>query len=67
MPSLAPAHAPAGTWTAYPHPASIMLYEEGQGYPTFDLAKAKQYYSRVNDKVARLVLDGIKRWDAADL
>jgi hypothetical protein len=44
-----------------------MLYEEGQGYPTFDLAKAKQYYSRVNDKVARLVLDGIKRWDAADL
>src|SRR3989440_7300585 len=33
------------TWSAYPFPSSIMLYQEGQGYPTFDLAKAKRYFA----------------------
>jgi len=66
-PDLAMPNPPAGTWSAYPHPTSIMLYKEGQGYPKFDLAKAKQYYAKVNDKIARLVQDIIKKWDAAGL
>jgi len=64
---LALANPPSGTWSAYPHPAPIMLYREGQGYPKFDLAKAKQYYAAVNDKIAKLAIDVIKRWDAAGL
>lgn len=64
-PSLALANPPAGAWAAYPHPATIMLYKEGQGYPTFDLVKAKAYFQKVNAKVAQLILDVIKRWDAA--
>jgi creatinine amidohydrolase len=55
------------TWSAYPFPSSIMLYEEGQGYPKFDLAKAKTYFAQVNDKVARLIEDTIKKWDIAGL
>ncbi len=66
-PDMALANAPSGTWSAYPHPAPIMLYTEGQGYPKFDLAKAKQYYAAVNDKIAGLVNDVIRRWDAAGL
>jgi len=64
-PSLAMPNPPAGAWTAFPHPASIMLYKEGQGYPTFDLPKAKLYFQKVNDKVARLIQDVVKRWDAS--
>jgi creatinine amidohydrolase len=44
-----------------------MLYKEGQGYPKFDAAKAKVYFQKVNDKIARLVLDVVKRWDASGL
>src|SRR5207302_2860040 len=51
------------TWSAYPFPSSIMLYKEGQGYPTFNLAKAKTYFAKVNDKVARLIAETIKKWD----
>lgn len=63
-PDLALANPPSGAWTAFPHPSSIMLYKEGQGYPKFDRAKAKVYFERVNDKVARLILDVVKRWEA---
>lgn len=66
-PELALANPPAGAWTAFPHPSSIMLYKEGQGYPTFDAAKAKLYFQKVNDKVARLVIDVVKRWEMAGL
>jgi creatinine amidohydrolase len=66
-PELALANPPAGAWAAFPHPASIMLYKAGQGYPTFDAAKAKTYFQKVNDKVARLILDVVKRWDAGGL
>lgn len=47
-------------------PSSITLYQDGQRYPKFDLAKAKTYLVKVNDKLARLVQDTIKKWDAAD-
>ncbi len=51
--------------SAYPFPSSIGLYKEGQGYPTFDAAKAKAYYAKVNDKVGRLVEETIRKWDLA--
>ena len=62
----APNPAP-GTWSAYPAPTSIGLYKEGQGYPTFDAAKARVYFDKVNDKVGRLIEDTIRKWDAAGL
>ena len=55
------------TWSAYPFPSSILLYKEGQGYPKFDLAKAKTYFAKVNDKVARLIEKTIRKWDMAGL
>src|SRR6266571_7022604 len=54
-PSMATALPAPNTWSAYPFPSSIMLYKESEGYPKFDLAKAKIYSKKVNDKIARLV------------
>src|SRR5213595_4141571 len=48
-----------GTWSAYPNPSSITLYKEGQGYLKFDLAKAKTYFARVNEKLTRLIQETI--------
>jgi len=62
---MATALPPPNTWSAYPFPSTIMLYTEGEGYPTFDLAKAKEYFSKVNDKLARLIQETIKKWDVA--
>jgi creatinine amidohydrolase len=56
---------PPNTWSAYPFPSTVMLYKEGQGQPTFDLTKAKQYFSKVNDKIARLIQETIEKWDMA--
>jgi creatinine amidohydrolase len=64
---LATAYPAANTWSAYPFPSSIGLYKEGQGYPTFDAAKAKAYFAKVTDKVGRLVEDTIRKWDAAGI
>jgi len=61
----APLAAPAGSFYAHPVTTSILLYEKGQGYPTFDPAQAKEYFRLVNDRVAGLILDAIKKWDAA--
>ena len=66
-PEMALANPAPNTWIAYPAPASIGLYKEGEGHPQFDAAKAKVYFERVNDKVARLVEDTIRMWDAAGL
>ena len=46
-PEMASAMPAPNTWSAYPFPSSIMLYQEGQGYPKFDLAKAKIYFEKV--------------------
>jgi creatinine amidohydrolase len=62
---MATAMPPPNTWSAYPFPSTIMLYKDGQGYPTFDLAKAKKYFDKVNDEVARLIQETIKKWDTA--
>ena len=56
-----------GTWSAYPNPSSITLYKDGQGYPKFDLPKAKTYFAKVNDKLAKLVQETIRKWDMAGL
>jgi creatinine amidohydrolase len=66
-PDMASAIPPPNTWSAYPFPSSIMLYKEGQGYPKFNLAKARLYFTKVNDKIARLIEDTIKKWDMAGL
>jgi creatinine amidohydrolase len=66
-PEMATANPAPGTWSAYPNPSTIGLYTEGQGYPKFDLAKAKTYYARVNEKVTKLVQEIIKKWDMAGL
>ncbi|PYK38665.1 MAG: creatininase [Verrucomicrobia bacterium] len=58
---------PPNTWSAYPFPSSILLYKEGQGYPKFDFAKAKTYFAKVNDKVACLIEETIRKWDMAGL
>jgi creatinine amidohydrolase len=62
---MASPNAPAGAYYAVPATSSIGLYEKGQGYPTFDPAQAKEYFRKVNDRVAELVLDTIKKWDLA--
>lgn len=66
-PEMATAYPPAGTWSAAPFPSSIGLYQKGQGYPQFDQKKADEYFRKVNDKVADLINEVIKKWDAAGL
>jgi len=66
-PDMATPLAIASAWFAYPVPSSILLYKKGQGYPTFDAAQAKDYFDKVNDKVAVLVGDIIRKWDKAGL
>lgn len=55
------------TWSAYPFPSTIMLYKEGEGFPKFDAATAKTYFTKVNEKIARLIEETIRKWDAAGL
>src|ERR1700736_6531390 len=66
-PEMATAIPAPNTWSAYPFPSSILLYKEGEGYPMFDLAKAKIYFAKVNEKVARLIQETIEKWDEAGL
>lgn len=51
------------SYYAVPVPASILLYEKGQGYPTFDQQQADLYFSKVNEKVGNVVEEIIKKWD----
>ncbi|SRR6266446_8282928 len=66
-PAMATPIPPPNTWSAHPFPSSIMLYKEGQGYPKFDPARAKTYFTKVNDKIAGLIEETIKKWDMAGL
>jgi creatinine amidohydrolase len=59
-----PGASPAGAYSAVPVATTIILYEKGQGYPTFRADQAKEYFRKVNDRVAEIVLDTIKKWDA---
>jgi creatinine amidohydrolase len=59
---------PSGsTWSAYPFPSSIGLYEAGQGYPTFSEDQAAEYYKKVNSRVFDLIEEVIAKWDLAGL
>jgi len=64
-PEMATALPQLNTWSAYPFPSTILLYKEGQGYPTFGSAKAKKYFKKVNDKIARLIQETIEKWNMA--
>ena len=64
---MATANLPSSAFYAVPSPASIGLYNAGEGYPTFDAEQARVYFQKVNDKVASVVADTIARWDRAGL
>jgi creatinine amidohydrolase len=64
---LATPYPAAGTWAAAPFPSSIGLYQPGQGYPKFDQKRADEYFAKVTDKIALLVEDVVRKWDAAGL
>jgi creatinine amidohydrolase len=64
---LATPNPAPGTYSAYPAPSSIGLYKAGQGYVKFDQGKADTYFSRVNQKITRLILDTRRKWDMAGL
>jgi len=66
-PEMATAIPAPNTWSAYPFPSSILLYKEGQGHPVFDSKKAKEFFDKVNEKMARLIEDTIRKWDLARL
>jgi creatinine amidohydrolase len=62
---LATAYPAPNTWSAFPFPSSIGLYTAGQGYPKFDQKKADEYFAKVNEKVANLISEVIRKWDLA--
>lgn len=63
--ALATPRALEGTYSAYPFPSSIILYQPNQGYVKFDQAKADEYYKAVVAKMTALVRDTIAKWDRA--
>lgn len=63
--SLATPRPATGTWSAYPFPSSIILYQPGQGLVKFDQAKADAYYKAVAEKVGALITETIAKWDDA--
>ena len=65
--ALATPHPLAGTWSAYPFPSSIVLYQPGQGYVKFDQGKADAYFKAVVEKMLSLIQETIAKWDKAGL
>ena len=65
--AMATARPPAGTWSAYPFPSSIILYKPGQGYVKFDQAKADAYFKAVVEEMTGLVRETIEKWDRAGI
>ena len=66
-PEMVTPNAAPGTYSAYPAPSSITLYKAGEGFPDFDPKRADEYFKKVNAKVAGLVLEMKRKWDAAGL
>lgn len=48
----------------YPIPGSILLYTENQGYPDFDLDKARQFQKQLFELVENFVKLILKQWEA---
>ena len=46
----------------YPVPGSILLYKEGEGYPNFNVEQAKEYRTKVVEKVGGFVEMILGRW-----
>lgn len=46
-----------------PAPGSILIYKEGEGYPDFDVKKAKTYMDRVVKKIKDDVLEIFGKWE----
>jgi creatinine amidohydrolase len=63
--SLATPSPAPGTWSAYPFPSPIILYQPGQGYLKFDQDKADAYFKGVVDKMTSLVQEIVAKWDEA--
>jgi creatinine amidohydrolase len=59
--------AAPGTWTAFPHPAPVILYQPGQGSVRFDQAKADAYFAAVVERMTTFTRDIIARWDRSKL
>jgi len=59
--------AAPGTWSAFPHPAPVILYQAGQGSVRFDQAKADAYFAAVVERMTGFTRDIIARWDRAKL
>jgi creatinine amidohydrolase len=64
---LATPYPRSGTWSATPFPSSIGLYKESEGYVKFDQKKADEYFKKVTDKVAKLIIEIRDKWDMAKL
>jgi creatinine amidohydrolase len=58
---------PAGSWTAFPHPTPIILYQPNQGSPKFDQKKAEEYFTAVVVKMTETVRGVIELWDKANI
>ena len=46
----------------YPVPGSILLYKEGEGYPNFNVEQAKEYRTKVVERVGDFVEMILGRW-----
>ena len=64
-PDMASASIPGAS--PFPTPSSIILYEAGQGYPDFDPETATLYFERVNERMAEVIEETIRRWELAGL
>lgn len=64
---LAIPNAKNSSWAAAPVAASILLYEPGEGYPTFDEKQAAEYFQKVNEKAVELIRSVITKWDRAGI
>lgn len=47
----------------YPVPGTILLYKEGEGFPSYDLKKSKEYQKIVFSEVEEFIKHILKRWD----
>jgi creatinine amidohydrolase len=57
----------AGTWTAFPFPTPVILYQPGQGSVRFDEKKAGLYFQAVIERMTDLIRGTIEKWDKAGI
>ena len=52
---------------AYPNPAPVLIYKQGEGAPKFDTEKANQYAEKVIDYIESFVREVISGWEKYSL